>query len=319
MAERCDILVAAKAKADDRDKERFARTDRLFAAPDGDRDVFAALDQTTRDWRTKDVRATEVDRALDIAESGPGRSSQSNPRHTLVVDTEKAHPDTSSRNLRDLGSAFAGSDDIDREAHKITHRLADRVRVREIIAGRSEQPAAAGLVQQLVEWLRTQIVRLLDTLRRTADATPSRSRPVATSKTMSPAESPPGSAQRAVRRLIRRSLSRRQPEQGRSLATWSSERMPVGNVRQMRMSYPKVGRRRLVTDHAGGSRAGSNRIKGGRRNNGNLPDAGAKRRVDRTRSLRGWTSRRCESNQIEPEGTPFRVPGSLVRQRHHMA
>ena len=211
LPERSDILVAAEANRDSaivrrkaeterrrkaEEGERRARIDRQFAAPGGDRDFFAALDQTRPDWRTNSAPATDVNRALDIAESSSGRSSQSTGWHTLVVDTEKAYLETSSRIFREVGSAFAGTDDVDRHAREVSHRLADRARVREIVGGRSERPAPTGLVQRLVEWLRAQIVRLLDTLRRAADPTPSGSRPLAKSKTMPAAESPPGSAQR---------------------------------------------------------------------------------------------------------------------------
>ena len=211
LPERSDILVAAEANRDSaivrrkaeterrrkaEDGERRARIDRQFAAPGGDRDFFAALDQTRPDWRTNSAPSTDVNRALDIAETSSGGSSQSTGWHTLVVDTEKAYLETSSRIFREVGSAFAGTDDVDRHAREVSHRLADRARVREIVGGRSERPAPTGLVRRLVEWLRAQIVRLLDTLRRAADPTPSRSRPLAKSKTMPAAESPPGSAQR---------------------------------------------------------------------------------------------------------------------------
>ena len=36
-------------------------------------------------------------------------------------------------------------------------------------------------------------------------------------------------------------------------------------------------------------------------------------------ALWGWTSMRCERNEIEPEVRPFRVPGSQARPRHRMA
>ena len=205
LAERSDVLVAAevnrghavarrKAERERRRKaemkERTERTERQFAAPDRDRALFAALDQSASDWRTKGARAIEVDRALDGVESRPGRSSPTNALHMLVVDFERAHPGASSRILRSVGSAFGGSDDVDRKAREASHRLADRARVRQIVTGRPEPPAQAGFVQRLVEWLRTHVARLLDTLR-TATGPPL---PEAAAKPTSPAEPPSRSA-----------------------------------------------------------------------------------------------------------------------------
>ena len=207
LAERSDVLVAAEASRDravarreaERERRRKAemeerslkRIERQFAAPDGDLALIAAINQSTPDWSTKGVRASDVARALDIVEPRPGRSSPSNGLHRLIVDFEKAHPDASSQTLRRVGSAFSGSGHADRKAREVSHRLASRARVREIVAGRSEPPASAGLIRRLVEWLRTRVARLLPTLRRAAGPPPAE-----TTARTSPAESPSGSAPR---------------------------------------------------------------------------------------------------------------------------
>ena len=178
-AQRSEVLVAA-------------RIERQFAVPGGDGKLFAALDRTRMDWRTKKATATAVNAtttdvvaALDSAESDPRSSSRSTPWHTLVVEAEEAYPQASSSLLRKVRSAFAESDDIDREARDVSGRLADRARVREIVAERPEPPDWAELVQRLVEWLRTQIVRLLDTVRTAGGAPPSPSLAGTTSRSQS--------------------------------------------------------------------------------------------------------------------------------------
>ena len=200
LAERSAIVDAAEASRQAESERRWKAeveecVERRFAEPGGDRQCFKALDQIAHDWRTKGTRVADVERALGSAESDPGPSPSSAPVHAVVVETERAHPDTGSASYREVGAAFAGSDDIDRKAREASDLLADRARVREVFAGRSESPAAAGLVQRLVEWLRTRIARILG-IRRTAGATPEPSPPVATANTLSPTEPPPDSAQR---------------------------------------------------------------------------------------------------------------------------
>ena len=185
-----------------RNAERRVRTKRIerqFVAPDRDRTLFETLDQSSPDWRTKGASEIDVDRALDIVESRRGRSLPSTGLHALVVAFEKAHPDASSPILRRVGSAFTGSDAVDRKAREASNRLADRAFVRQIVTGRSEPSASGGLVQRLIEWLRTHVVRLLDTLRR-ADGPPS---PEVTARTTSPAESSSSSAPHRPTGLVR--------------------------------------------------------------------------------------------------------------------
>ena len=207
-AERSAVLVAAEALRDGTIAAREAESERRpnaaveerldgqFAAPGGDGKCFAALDRTAADWRTKGAAASDVGRALDIAESNSGGSSSSTRWHTLVVETERAHPHASSATLREVGAAVAGSDDVDRHAREVSHLLADRARVREIVAGRSEAPASGGFVRRLADWLRQRVSQLLGRSRRTAVATPTPSPAVATAETVSRAESASRSAQR---------------------------------------------------------------------------------------------------------------------------
>ncbi len=162
LVERQAVIDKAAAAAER--KRRQDRVLRLFAAPGGDQQVLAALDERQPRWRQQaTLPAGGIGLALDAAESGP---RQPDPRrHQLVLEAEGAFPDAPAAVWREAGGGVDRTGDAGRYAGSVLDRLADRAHVRSLVADEPARPAPPGLVKRVIEWVRERVGRLLGRLR----------------------------------------------------------------------------------------------------------------------------------------------------------
>ena len=209
LAERGRIIERAealrqKAEAERRRqavaKKRVARLEGVFAVADGDKAFFAALDARKPAWRETGTGPADIEHALDVAEPQVERTKTKrvSAEHELIVEAEAMFPDMPSAACRQAGGKFA-----DGATHARTlsqQRLSDRAQARSLAAERAEPPASADLVLRLFDWLRGQIVKLLDRLLPAVRKTPEVLPPVC----RMPAVLPPIGRQPAVLPPVRR-------------------------------------------------------------------------------------------------------------------
>ena len=162
LVERQAVIDKAAAAAER--KRRQDRVLRLFAAPGGDEQLLAALDERQPRWRQQaTLPAGGIDLALDAAES---RHRQPDPRrHQLVLEAETAFPGAPAAVWREAGAGVDRTGATDRYAGSVLDRLADRAYVRSLVAEEPARPAPPGLVKRVVEWVRERVGRLLGRLR----------------------------------------------------------------------------------------------------------------------------------------------------------
>ena len=139
--------------------QRVSRLERLFSVPGAGEAFIAALDEQDPSWRTRTHPRT-INRALDVAERDLGRETRA-PWHALVLNAEQQFPGASSATWRTAGDDFTGAADTDRHGRSVSQALSDRARARALAGeGPSAEPEPArNLVQQVTDWLRTEVER----------------------------------------------------------------------------------------------------------------------------------------------------------------
>ena len=143
-------------------KKRVARIEELFTVDGGDKALISVLGAHRPAWRETGTGPADIDIVLDVAELRVDRTKPAPDEHAVVVDTEKSFPDTPSAALRQVGERFPeGSTQA-----RLARRLADRTLVRALAAEREESPVSPTLVQRLFTWLRAQVDKLLERLKR---------------------------------------------------------------------------------------------------------------------------------------------------------
>ena len=144
-------------------EKRGARIEELFTVAGGDKALISVLGAHKPAWReTGTAGPADIDIVLDAAELRVDRPKPAPEEHAVVVDTEKSFPDTPSAALRQVGERFPK----DSPHARLARRLADRTLVRALAAGREEPSVSPTLVRQLFTWLRAQIDKLLERLKR---------------------------------------------------------------------------------------------------------------------------------------------------------
>ena len=143
-------------------KKRVARIEELFTVDGGDKALISVLGAHRPAWRETGTGPADIDIVLDVAELRVDRTKPAPDEHAVVVDTEKSFPDTPSAALRQVGERFPeGSTQA-----RLARRLADRTLVRALAAEREESPVSPTVVQRLFTWLRAQVDKLLERLKR---------------------------------------------------------------------------------------------------------------------------------------------------------
>lgn len=152
--------------------------------------LFAVLRERGVRWEHGQVPPREFASAVDTAEQRLGGRAPATEYHRLVIDAERKFPDAWSADWRSAGRAPKWFiDGVDDPVRECCDRLARRARARKILAGRPVVLDSLSRVEQLIEWLRTQIKRLVAALRPTAAPSATPSTPAA-SPTTSPENSP---------------------------------------------------------------------------------------------------------------------------------
>ena len=155
--ERRRQAAAAQRKRQAAEK-RVSRLEQLFSAPGAGEAFIAALDEQDPSWRRTGTRPRNIDRALDVAERDLSREKKA-PWHALVLEAEQKFPGASSTMWRRAGDGFAEATATDSHARSVSQTLSARARARALAAEgpAPESEPARNLVQQVTDWLRTEV------------------------------------------------------------------------------------------------------------------------------------------------------------------